>query len=504
MKDHDFTNALPSGTLLHGKKYDYLIHKALGQGAFGITYLATVRMAGELGSIDANVKVAIKEFFMKSYNGRDCTSVTASSSDGLFEDSKRRFVRESQNLGKMQHPHIVKVLECFEANNTVYYSMEYLSGGSLDDYIQAKGRLGEYEATRFARQIAGALSYMHAQGMLHLDLKPGNVMMHSQDSIALIDFGLAKIFDTEGNLATQSTSGIGRGTPGYAPIEQANYQEGMGFPATMDIYALGATLFKMLTGQRPPEASDVLNDGLPDKPALVSSGVWAAVETAMQPMRKKRPQTVEEYIKLLPNIENVASDSEATIVDTGKPETTPVQNIHEGHEWVDLGLSVKWAACNIGAERPEDCGDYFAWGETSTKSEYTSEGSKTRGKNMDDIAGNSHHDTACANWGGQWRTPTSTELMELIDYCEWHWTALNGRNGFRVISKLNGNSIFLPAAGYRSGALHFNTKENGYYWSSTPHGSLTESSFHLYFNSSYHVVDWSLRYYGRSVRPVCE
>ena len=327
--DNRIINALPAGTLLRGKRYDYVIQKTLGQGSFGITYLASVRMAGDLGSINVDIKVAIKEFFMKSYNGRENTSVISSGSDGTFDASKRRFIREARNLGKLQHPHIIKVVECFETNNTVYYSMEYLSNGSLDDFIRTKGHLAENEAISLARQIANALAYMHAQGMLHLDLKPGNIMMRSSSEIALIDFGLAKLFDAEGNLETLSTIGVGRGTPGYAPLEQANYQEGMGFPATMDIYALGATMYKMLTGQRPPEASEILNDGLPDKPSSVSSEAWAAVEIAMEPMRKKRPQTVSDWLTLLPNTNVSADDGEATIIDftTTKPNATANDNI---------------------------------------------------------------------------------------------------------------------------------------------------------------------------------
>ena len=321
-----YSNILTAGATLHGKSYTYCIEKVLGQGTFGITYLASVKMQGALGNIDAKIKVAVKEFFMKEINGREGTTVTSGSKGGLFADYRKKFTREATNLSKLHHPNIIKVLECFEANNTVYYTMEYLEDGSLDELISRKHGLSEAEAVRFARQIANALSYMHEHKVLHLDLKPGNIMLKNGNAV-LIDFGLSKQYDVIGN--PESSTTVGAGTSGYAPIEQSNYRDGKGFPVTMDIYALGATLFKMLTGKRPPEASEILNDGLPDKPALVYSKVWTAVEAAMEPLRKKRPQTVLDWLKLLPNAMSANHDNEATVVDviTPKPNASANDNI---------------------------------------------------------------------------------------------------------------------------------------------------------------------------------
>ena len=133
MNKEKYINPLSQGATLQGKSYSYCIEKVLGQGTFGITYLASVKMQGTLGSIDAKIKVAIKEFFMKEINGREGTTVTSGSKGGLFADYRKKFVREVTNLSKFQHPNIIKVLECFEANNTIYYTMEYLDGGSLDE-----------------------------------------------------------------------------------------------------------------------------------------------------------------------------------------------------------------------------------------------------------------------------------------------------------------------------------------------------------------------------------
>ena len=175
-----------------------------------------------------------------------------------------------------------------------------------------------------------------------------------------------------------------------------------------------------------------------------------------------------------------------------------LQGSHNGYEWVDLGLSVKWATCNVGASSPSDYGDYYAWGETSTKSSYDEDNSKTFGKSMGNIGGNSSYDVARYRWGASWRLPTKAEFQELIDKCTWTWMTQGGHNGYKVTGK-NGKSIFLPAAGWRGGTSPYYVGEYGIYWSSTP-----DESNSLCFRSSYHHVGWSSRYYGRSVRPVVE
>ncbi|MCQ2075022.1 MAG: fimbrillin family protein [Bacteroidaceae bacterium] len=200
----------------------------------------------------------------------------------------------------------------------------------------------------------------------------------------------------------------------------------------------------------------------------------------------------------------------------------PVPGTENGHEYVDLGLSVKWATCNVGASTPSDYGSYFAWGETSPKSSYYWENLKyrTSGDSYGNVKFSKYvsdsrygtvdnktvlelsDDAARANWGGSWRMPTISEFKELIDKCTWTWTTMNGRNGYKVVSKVNGNSIFLPAAGCRLDTSLYNAGSYGYYWS----GSLGESySYYargLLFNSDNLN---SLSYYrsdGRSVRPV--
>ncbi len=122
---------------------------------------------------------------------------------------------------------------------------------------------------------------------------------------------------------------------------------------------------------------------------------------------------------------------------------------------------------------------------------------------MGSIAGNAQYDAARANWGGSWRLPTMVEFDELCKKCTWTWTTQGGHRGYKVTGP-NGNSIFLPAAGYRYGTSLSYDGENGYYWYATPYESNTQSAYYLSFRSGYHSTDWSRRYYGQSVRPVAE
>ena len=309
-------NPLPTGTILKGKSYNYRIEKTLGQGSFGITYLATVKMQGALGELDSNIQVAVKEFFMKETNGRDGNTVTTGSKGGVFDKYRTKFAREAQNLSKLHHPKIVKVLESFEANNTVYYTMEYIDGGNLDNYIQINKGLSEKESIKYLTQIGEALSYMHHNKMLHLDLKPANIVLRKNGEAVLIDFGLAKQYDDNGKPET-STS-VGLGTPGYAPIEQSDYRDGKGFPMEMDVYALGATFFKMLSGVRPPDASSILNDGFPIyelQEHHVSDSLISVVAKAMAPLKKNRYQSVEEFMAALNDGGTKYDEPEDTVLD---------------------------------------------------------------------------------------------------------------------------------------------------------------------------------------------
>lgn len=178
----------------------------------------------------------------------------------------------------------------------------------------------------------------------------------------------------------------------------------------------------------------------------------------------------------------------------------------KGHEYVDLGLSVKWATCNVGANTPEEYGYYYAWGETSnkTKFEYGEKNSRTYGENMIDISGDSSYDAARANWGGSWRMPTEAEMEELLDECTWTLlTSQSGVNGYKVTGP-NGNSIFLPAAGNREYSSLNYVGERGYYWTSTPIEFGGDDSRSLYFYKSRIQMSFDERNNMLTIRPVTE
>ena len=205
-----------------------------------------------------------------------------------------------------------------------------------------------------------------------------------------------------------------------------------------------------------------------------------------------------------------------TLASGSKSSSNPAN----GHAYVDLGLSVKWATCNVGANSPEEYGDYFAWGETKPKDYYDwsmykwcNQGSNTTltkyridsdygtvdNKTVLDLA----DDAAHANWGGAWRMPTLGEQKELVNNCTWTWTTQNGVNGYLVTSKTNGNSIFLPAAGSRGDSDLYNAGSYGIFWSSSLYPYDSFNAYDLGFSSS--GVDWGIydyRLYGTSVRPV--
>lgn len=299
--NNPYVNTLERGTILKGKTYRYEILEVLGQGSFGIAYKAQMyyKIQNDSGQlVEQSCAVAIKEFFMKKFNGREGSSVTEGSSQGIVKYYKSEFEHEAENLRYMVHPHIVKVHELFYANDTVYYSMELLDKRTLDDVIKEKGKLSLPEALKFLQEIGSALSCMHDYKMLHLDLKPSNIMINAEGEAVLIDFGLSKRYSQDNKAETDSE--IGKGTPGYAPIEQSKQEGGNNFALTMDIYALGATLFKMLTGQRPPEAISIISNGFPAyilQEADVDENIMPSIAKAMNPDKSKRFQTVDDFIK---------------------------------------------------------------------------------------------------------------------------------------------------------------------------------------------------------------
>ena len=609
---------LKEGTSLQEGKYRII--RVLGQGGFGITYEAEQPLLRRI--------VAIKEFFMKNCCERNSTTSQVTIGSGnqkeLFEKFRGKFIREAQVIARMEHPHIVRVTDVFEENGTAYYVMENLTGGSLADKVKKEGPLSEAEAEKYILQIADALAYIHSLNTVHLDIKPSNILLNSKGVAVLIDFGISKHYDDTGEQTSSTPVGISKG---YAPLEQGRDGDVNQFGPSTDVYALGATFFYLVTGVAPPEASVVNEEGLP-KPLGVSFRIWRAIEMAMRPRRKERPQSIAEFLKLLgvvsfapsndveetalpipinhskrwkwlipllclcalvasavtallihelrremnirvfaPEVVAVSDKFNVSIEIEGRQPShisfyntdfdddvhsfllpridhkaddlsiwnsafyadkagsyvirasakgrikhsisIPITVVEVTHEGIDLGLSVEWATCNIGAFTPEESGYYFAWGELSPKNEYYKNNyfvynDYNRINSRLDL----FDDAAHMNWGGNWRIPTEKEMEDLCTKCIWTWILQDGKEGYKVTSKINGNSIFLPSAGFRI-ENELRGAGEGHYWSSdlNPATSGPVCAETLFFNKNGSGdMDWIMNqiYQGLPIRPVSD
>lgn len=655
---------LSVNSFLQGGKYR--IVRYINSGGFGCTYEAEHVLLGK--------RVAIKEFFVKDFCNRDehtCqVTVGTESKKGLVKKLQKKFIDEARALSGLHHPGIVSVSDVFGENGTAYYVMDYIDGCTLSDLLRHEGPLSESRALGYIRQVCAALSYVHAHDRLHLDIKPGNIMIDQEGKTVLIDFGASKQYD---ECSGENTSTLMGRTPGYAPLEQLGNDVVKFLPAT-DIYAVGATLYKLLTGVTPLSATRLASgESLPPLPAQVSASTHKAVESAMCLNKMQRPQSIEEFLQLLDepekrNSNNVEEDedtifdvsikesklvkpkkihsSENTSVSGNKfptkwlvpvvvclfvglcvyvfwgrksgssgtpndefasveeqtfsktedtssvsPESSPClfyvktspsgaeimvdgqsygkspiegvkipvgnhdiritlsgyESISEkinfsnhsivlnkilkakksagkatsiytyksgsinGHDYVDLGLSVKWATCNVGASYPEDYGNYYAWGEIKTKALYNSKTYTLNHdifKKGDDFSGNPKYDVARTKWGNSWRMPTKNEANELLNKCTWKYIKSPTLAGYEVKGP-NGNVIFLPMAGmnWRNGKIELRNEFSSY-WTSTAGSSWTACVLHLrdsetiVYDGIQELGPWNDRENGMSVRPV--
>lgn len=283
------------GTILHGT---YRVDGYLASGGFGNTYVATNIQFGE--------RYAIKEFFLKGVTERDENTTTISVSNqenaATFEAQRDKFKKEAVRLRKLSSPHIVCVHDLFEENGTAYYVMDFVDGENLRDYLKKVGHpLDEATVWQVFDQVLDALEVVHSHGLFHLDLKPANLMMDQQGGVRLIDFGASKQMKA-GSGATTSTAVSY--TNGYAPREQMEQALDKFGPWT-DFYALGATLYFLLTDQKPPLPSDIDDDMTDDKhealamPDSISDRLRRMVLWLMATDRRKRPQSVAEIRRVL-------------------------------------------------------------------------------------------------------------------------------------------------------------------------------------------------------------
>ena len=288
-------NMLRVGTVLHGT---YRIDRYLSSGGFGNTYVATNIQFGE--------QYAIKEFFMRGISQRDNnnTTVSVSNTDNreTFSSQLEKFKKEARRLRKLNNEHIVRVHDLFEENGTAYYVMDYIDGENLSDRLKRTGKpLSEAEVMQLLPQILDALEAAHKEGILHLDLKPANIMVDKQGVVKLIDFGASKQQSAQGGATTSTAVSY---TNGYAPREQME-QNLEKFGPWTDFYALGATLYTLLTNKKPPLPSDIDDDGSEDKhlalpmPATISKRLKNIIIQLMNTNRKKRPQSVVGFQSLI-------------------------------------------------------------------------------------------------------------------------------------------------------------------------------------------------------------
>ncbi len=311
----------------------YRIEKVLGQGGFGITYLAYQELLDR--------KVCIKEFFFKEYCERDeatsQVSLGTTANKEMVERFMAKFVKEARTISQMEHPNIIRIFDVFKENNTAYYVMEYIEGESLADMVNRRGSIPEEETLCYIRCVADALDYVHQKHINHLDVKPGNILVRNSDKrVLLIDFGLSKQYDASGNQTSTTPVGISHG---YAPIEQYKQNGVQEFSPQTDIYALGATLYKLLSGNTPPQPSDILNDGLPELSSNISSSTRNAVKQAMLLRKVDRPKNITDFERLLP--------SGGVNIAVPSSESYHMQTKEEGEETVIIAENKRQAAVKV-------------------------------------------------------------------------------------------------------------------------------------------------------------
>lgn len=295
----EYINALRAGTHLD----EYQIREVLGQGGFGITYLAD--------DIKLNRVVALKEYLPRDFASRTASSTVVPNSSADATDyhwGLERFLDEARTLARFDHPHLNKVHRFFEANGTAYLVLEYIDGQTLSHLLTKYATLPNTHLQRIIREVLGGLEEVHAAGYIHRDIKPSNIMLRSDGSAVLLDFGAAR--QAVGQRSKSITSIL---TPGYAPLEQYDTKaEDVG--PWSDLYALGVVAYRCVSGLRDADLPDavtrsrVRRKGGPDlAPAVeVGKGTYdtrflKAIDWAIQVNEEDRPQTLTAWREALPD-----------------------------------------------------------------------------------------------------------------------------------------------------------------------------------------------------------
>lgn len=324
---------LELGSILSNGGRNYVIEKVLGEGGFGITYKAYLET--KIGGAEYRSYYAIKEYFLSDSCERN--EVT----NGIFysnpvkdrvETCMRDFISEARRLSQLSHPNVVKVHEVFEANQTAYYVMDYIDGGSLTNQVGSQGALPLQMMIEVITPIVDAVAYLHQNRITHLDIKPSNIMLKVNPSTnkitpMLIDFGLSKHYDEKGQAT--STMRMGGYSPGFAPLEQ--YVGITTYSPQSDVYSLAATMLYCLSGQIPPIASELSRGGVLDEYVgriVPNPNLKGLLTYAMRANAEERPQSAIDF-KVLLNA-TISQMNHSPNIGRGDLEATQILSQNQG------------------------------------------------------------------------------------------------------------------------------------------------------------------------------
>jgi len=316
--------ALAPGSIVDKLRID----RELGQGAFGITYLVTDEVLGK--------SFALKEYVPREYAIRQndgSLQANSKESEALFTAGLRNFLTEGRTVAPLDHPNIVTVFRCFEANGTAYLLMPFYRGEALHTLLRRSGTLTAAEAMALILPLLDALEFIHGKGVIHQDIKPANIYVTDDGSPILLDFGAAGQ-----RLGSGPSVHSKLGSEGYAAAEQS--VSGGRIGAWTDIYGLAATLYRSITGQLPVASAQrqrALSQGDPDPLQPLSSlvpgrefdGLLDAIEEGLTVAPDSRPQTVKQWRSSFKG----EKPGRASVTDS-----FPAEIEQEGREWLPIIL----------------------------------------------------------------------------------------------------------------------------------------------------------------------
>ena len=452
--NNEQTIALPSGYQLE----NYRLETVLGHGGFGITYRAK--------DGDLQKTVAVKEYLPRevAFRGQDSTVVPLSDSDReTFEWGLERFLDEARTLARFEHPSIVGVRRFVRANGTAYLVMDFCTGESLESVLKRERTLPPDRLETMLASLLDALEVLHAAGVTHRDIKPGNIYLREDGSPILLDFGAARQA-----LAQHSRSVTAMATPGYAAFEQYSTKGKQG-PWT-DIYGLGATLYRCVTGVKPPDATDrVFEDDI--APAtVIARGYYPEllleeIDAALRVQPGSRPQSISEWQgeihtpPLVVPVRRVKGHREPLVADRYR-----ILGEH-GEIVEDTETGLQWMRCSLGQTwNGQDCigkARHFSYDE---------------GRQAADLVDG-------------WRLPTIAELNTLT-YCS------SGHPGRFSNGRQCGGEYTAPTIVNEA----FPNAPPSDFWSDTPNEFDTSYSWGVYFGNG--LCSYYPRSYSCSIRLV--